>query len=116
MYRPLLQQLRFLLFNWWQYDLPLFHTLNTNLTPLSDIKFLLLHAPTAPSASSSSRSSTSIAANPTSPQTEEAIRLFYLDVYENWVKIIMNPFYTVNMEVKSPVFRARILAAAKKYL
>jgi hypothetical protein len=37
-------------------------------------------------------------------------------VYENWVKTIMNPFYHVNMEVKSPVFRSRVAAAGKKYL
>jgi hypothetical protein len=83
----------------------------------SDIKFLLLHAPPTPSTTAAStRASTSIAANPTSPQTEEAIRLFFVDVYENWIKVIMNPFYTVNMAVKSPVFRQRIAAAAKKYL
>jgi trafficking protein particle complex subunit 2 len=82
-----------------------------------DIKFLLLHAPSQPSTTTSStRASTSIAANPTSPQTEEAIRQFFVEVYENWVKTIMSPFYQVNMEVKSPIFRARVAAAAKKYL
>jgi len=30
--------------------------------------------------------STSIGANPTSPQTEEAIKQFFTEVYENWVK------------------------------
>jgi len=37
-------------------------------------------------------------------------------VYENWVKTIMSPFYQVNMEIKSPVFRGRVAAAGKKYL
>jgi hypothetical protein len=84
---------------------------------IKDIKFLLLHAPSQPSTTTSStRASTSIAANPTSPQTEEAIRQFFVEVYENWVKTIMSPFYQVNMEVKSPIFRARVAAAAKKYL
>ncbi|KAI9734076.1 MAG: TRAPP subunit [Claussenomyces sp. TS43310] len=82
-----------------------------------NIKFLLLHAPSAPAGgTSSTRASTSIAANPTSPQTEEAIRQFFVDVYEQWVKTIMSPFYTVNQEVRSPIFRARVAAAAKKYL
>ncbi|ORY12978.1 Sedlin [Clohesyomyces aquaticus] len=56
--------------------------------------------------------------NPTSPATEEAVKNFFVDVYENWVKTIMNPFFAVgNGEVvKSPVFRARVAAAAKKYL
>ncbi|KAI0390187.1 Sedlin [Xylariaceae sp. FL0594] len=84
-----------------------------------NVKFMLLHQP--PSAVSSSsinpRSSTStIAANPTSPQTEEAVRAFFLEVYESWVKTIMSPFYQVNMEVRSPVFRQRVAAAGRKYL
>ncbi|KAI1492071.1 Sedlin [Biscogniauxia mediterranea] len=66
--------------------------------------------------SSSSRSSTSIGANPTSPQTEEAVRSFMLEVYESWVKTLMSPFYRANMEVRSPVFRQRVAAAGRKYL
>ncbi|KAI9852251.1 MAG: TRAPP subunit [Thelocarpon superellum] len=112
-----------------------------------NVKFLLLHAPSAPLASTASpsastlppsgsgasgtnasisslpaaaappsRSSTSIAANPTSPATEEAIRQFFSDVFEIWVKTTMNPFYDPNMPVTSNVFRARIAAAGKKYL
>ncbi|KAI1180162.1 Sedlin [Nemania sp. FL0916] len=65
----------------------------------------------------SARSSTStIATNPTSPQTEEAVRAFMLEVYESWVKALMSPFYRVNMEVRSPVFRQRVAAAGRKYL
>ena len=75
-----------------------------------DVKFLLLHAPAQ--ATTTSR----IPAAPTSPQTEEAIRQFFVEVYESWVKTIMSPFYHVNMEVKSPIFRGKVVAAAKKYL
>lgn len=82
----------------------------------TDVKLLLLHAPSQPATSNTSRASTSIAANPTSPQTEEAIKLFFQEVYENWVKAIMSPFYQVNMEIKSSVFRSRVAAAGKKYL
>lgn len=39
-----------------------------------------------------------------------------LQVYENWVKCIMNPFYHVNQPVTSPIFRSRVATAAKKYL
>lgn len=81
-----------------------------------NVKFLLLHQPTTTSAPSTSRSSTSIGANPTSPQTEEAIKSFFTEVYENYVKAIMSPFYKVNMEIRSPYFRARVAAAGKKYL
>ncbi|KAK1756228.1 transport protein particle 20 kDa subunit [Echria macrotheca] len=86
-----------------------------------NIKFLLLHQPLNPTAgaaagTSSTRNSTSIAANPTSPQTEEAVKNFFNEVYENYVKAVMSPFYKLNMEIKSPVFRARVAAAGRKYL
>lgn len=81
-----------------------------------NVKFLLLHHPVLPAGTSSSRSSTAIGANPTSQATEEAIRLFFIEVYENWVKATMNPFYSANMEVRSPIFRARVAAAGRKYL
>ncbi|UNI21459.1 TRAPP subunit [Purpureocillium takamizusanense] len=82
----------------------------------ANVKFLLLHQPTGPSSGSSSRSSTAIGANPTSPATEEAIKMFFTEVYENWVKAIMSPFYKPNSEVRSPVFRTRVAAAGRKYL
>ncbi|KAL1842390.1 hypothetical protein VTJ49DRAFT_5349 [Mycothermus thermophilus] len=93
-----------------------------------NVKFLLLHQPNATasapaagtpgaaSTSSASRSSTAVGANPTSPQTEEAIKNFFYEVYDNYVKAIMNPFYKANMEIKSPVFRQRVAAAGRKYL
>lgn len=82
----------------------------------ANVKFLLLHQPTMPTSTSSSRSSTAIGANPTSPATEEAIKMFFTEVYDNWVKAVMNPFYKANTEVTSPVFRARVAAAGRKYL
>ncbi|KPM36260.1 hypothetical protein AK830_g10314 [Neonectria ditissima] len=81
-----------------------------------NVKFLLLHQPIVPTSSSSSRSSTAIGANPTSPATEEAIKMFFTEVYENWVKAVMSPFYKANMEVRSPIFRTRVAAAGRKYL
>ncbi|RYP17514.1 hypothetical protein DL765_004478 [Monosporascus sp. GIB2] len=96
----------------------------------ANAKFLLLHQPTttppatttSTTGSSTTRASggsgaaTSIGANPTSPQTEEAVRSFMLEVYESWVKTVMSPFYRVNMEVRSPIFRQRVAAAGRKYL
>ena len=71
----------------------------------------------SPSSSTSSRaSSSSIAANPTSPQTEEAIRQFMNEVYELWVKTVMNPFYRQGVEIRSSVFRSRVVAAGRKWL
>ncbi|KAE8163051.1 Sedlin [Aspergillus tamarii] len=66
--------------------------------------------------SSSRASSSSIGANPTSPQTEEAVRQFMNEVYENYVKTVMSPFYRQGMEIKSPVFRSRVTAAGRKWL
>lgn len=66
--------------------------------------------------SSSRASSSSIAANPTAPQTEEAVRQFMNEVYENYVKTVMSPFYRQGLEIKSPVFRARVTAAGRKWL
>lgn len=56
--------------------------------------------------------------NPTAPATEEAVKNFMFEVYESWVKTIMNPFFNVGVgeQVRSPVFRSRVAAAAKKYL
>jgi hypothetical protein len=42
--------------------------------------------------------------------------MFFTEVYENWIKATMSPFYSANMEVRSPVFRARVAAAGRKYL
>lgn len=81
-----------------------------------NIKFLLLHQPSVPGPGVTSRSSAAIGANPTSPQTEEAIRSFFVEVYESWVKTIMSPFYKLNQEVKSPMFRLKVAAAGRKYL
>lgn len=73
-------------------------------------------ASTLGAAATSRASSSSIAANPTSPQTEEAIRQFMTEVYENWVKTVMSPFYRHGMQITSPVFRARVTAAGRKWL
>ena len=68
------------------------------------------------STSSSTGGTATVPNNPTSPQTEEALRLFFVEVYEAWVKAIMNPFQGINKGLGSPVFRARVLQAGKKFL
>src|SRR2546421_4017555 len=87
----------------------------------TNVRFMLLHQPTAtPSSSTGNRastiSSTSIPHNPTSPQTEEAIRQFMNEVFEIWVKTLLNPFYKIGNEIKSPVFRSRVVSAGRKWL
>jgi len=73
---------------------------------------MLLHQPLQATQATSAR----IGANPTSAATEEAIKNFFTEVYENWIKANMSPFYKVNMEIKSLVFRNRVAAAGRKYL
>lgn len=68
------------------------------------------------STSSSSGNTAAIPNNPTSPQTEEALRLFFTEVFEAWLKAMMNPFQGINKELSSPVFRARVMTAGKKFL
>jgi len=103
------------------------HYISAFLTA-GNVKFLLLSCPDAHASSASSARAASAAAsartstympvayNPTAPAVEEAMKNFFLEVYDNWVKTIMNPFYQLNMPVRSPVFRVRVAGAAKKYL
>jgi trafficking protein particle complex subunit 2 len=86
----------------------------------SNVRFLLLHQPMATPTGAGSRastiSSTSIPHNPTSPQTEEAIRQFMTEVFELWLKTSMNPFYRSGNQITSPVFKQRVTAAGRKWL
>ncbi|KAF2681712.1 Sedlin [Lentithecium fluviatile CBS 122367] len=56
--------------------------------------------------------------NPTNAATEEAVKNFFVDVWDAWLKTVMNPFYRAGNGdvVKSPVFRQRVVTAAKKFL
>ncbi|KAL8817440.1 MAG: hypothetical protein Q9223_003725 [Gallowayella weberi] len=54
--------------------------------------------------------------NPTSPQTEEAVRLFFTEVFECWLKSIMSPFGGPMEAIRSSVFRSRVVAVGRKYL
>jgi len=91
-----------------------------------NVKFLLLTRPSDAALAGAGGSRGSLAGgrsnmvqgtyNPTSPATEEAVKNFFVDVYDVWVKTIMNPFYLLDDKVTSPVFRQRVASAAKKYL
>lgn len=64
----------------------------------------------------SSRQAGPIASNPASTQTEDAVRSFMSEIYELWIKHIMNPLHVADKPVSSPAFRANVAASAKKYL
>ncbi|KAG7006221.1 hypothetical protein G7Y79_00015g038110 [Physcia stellaris] len=89
-------------------------------TPYTSNPLNSLSSSSTYSSSSTVKGSTSgagsIANNPTSPQTEEAIRLFFWEVFEGWIKATMNPFQGMEAALGSPVFRARVQAAGRKYL
>jgi len=46
---------------------------------------------------------------------EDAIKNFFSDVHELYVKILMNPFYVVNSSITSSVFDARVKKLTAKY-
>lgn len=91
------------------------------------MKFLLLFNPDA-SASTSTRPQfstgqqrmsgvgASVAFNPASAASEESMRAFFAEVFEHWVKTTMNPFYKIDMVIRSPVFRQRVALAARRHL
>ncbi|KAK6903476.1 hypothetical protein I203_106979 [Kwoniella mangroviensis CBS 8507] len=49
-------------------------------------------------------------------KNDDGIRLFFLDVWESYVKILLNPFHTVNTPIRNPVFESKIRASAKRNL
>ncbi|RPA75513.1 Sedlin [Ascobolus immersus RN42] len=49
-------------------------------------------------------------------KSEDAIRNFFTDVYDLYTKTLMNPFYSVNQTITSPIFDQRVKQVAKKYL
>lgn len=47
---------------------------------------------------------------------DEGIKNFFSDVYETFIKVLMNPFYDTNNKIESPHFERKVLIAAKKHL
>lgn len=90
----------------------------------ASVKFMLLYNPDANAGGKSSAANArqgaygqpSTTYNPSAPAVEEAIKNFYVEVYDVWVKTTMNPFYKREGKVTSPIFRTRVATAARKYL
>ena len=57
----------------------------------SDVKLMLLHE----------------------TRNDDGIRSFFNDVWEIYTKSLLNPFYKVDMLIKSPVFETKVKAIAK---
>ncbi|KAJ1754191.1 TRAPP subunit [Coemansia sp. RSA 2523] len=49
-------------------------------------------------------------------KAEEAIRTFFVDCHELFVKTLTNPFYDPSMPIQSQAFDAKVHSLAKKYL
>lgn len=49
-------------------------------------------------------------------KADDAIRNFFTDVFELYVKLSMNPFYKFDTHITSKIFDKRIKTAGKKYL
>ena len=48
-------------------------------------------------------------------RNEDGIRNFFHDVHELYVKVLMNPFYTPNTTIASPLFDSRVKTLGRKY-
>ncbi|ORY97376.1 trafficking protein particle complex subunit 2-like protein [Syncephalastrum racemosum] len=49
-------------------------------------------------------------------KSEDSIKNFFNDVYEVYVKVLMNPFYEKNSPITNPQFDTRVKAIARRFL
>jgi hypothetical protein len=49
-------------------------------------------------------------------RSEDAIKNFFNEVYELFVKVVMNPFYESNQKIALQSFDDRVRSAARKHL
>lgn len=49
-------------------------------------------------------------------KNEDSIKNFFNDVYELYVKLLMNPFYAYDTPITSKAFDTRVRAIARRYL
>lgn len=49
-------------------------------------------------------------------RNDDGIKSFFNDVWELYVKTMLNPFHTAHTPIRSAVFDSRVRASAKKYL
>ncbi len=49
-------------------------------------------------------------------RSEDAIKAFFNEVYELFVKVVMNPFYESNQKISLVSFEERVKSAARKHL
>ncbi|KAG6820434.1 hypothetical protein H0H93_000430 [Arthromyces matolae] len=49
-------------------------------------------------------------------KNDEGIRQFFMEVWELYVKTMVNPFHTAHTTIRSATFNGRVQASAKRYL
>ncbi|CEG76935.1 hypothetical protein RMATCC62417_11760 [Rhizopus microsporus] len=49
-------------------------------------------------------------------KSEDSIKSFFTEVYELYIKILMNPFYEKNAPIANPSFDNRVKLAARRFL
>ncbi|WVQ75838.1 hypothetical protein IAR50_005471 [Cryptococcus sp. DSM 104548] len=49
-------------------------------------------------------------------KNDDGIRTFFVELWESYIKVLMNPFHSVNTPITSPAFETRVKAIAKKHL
>ncbi len=47
---------------------------------------------------------------------DDSVKTFFQEVHELYIKVLLNPLYTVGSPITSPIFDARVKALAKKHL
>jgi hypothetical protein len=48
-------------------------------------------------------------------RNDDGIRAFFSDVWECYIKTLLNPFYAVDKSIKSPIFESKVRAIAKVF-
>jgi hypothetical protein len=48
-------------------------------------------------------------------KSEDSIKLFFKDVYEVYLRVMMNPFFTARSPTKSPAFSQKVRNLARSY-
>jgi len=49
-------------------------------------------------------------------KNDDGIRLFFLDLWELYVKVLLSPFHTINTPIRNPLFEAKVRQSAKRNL
>lgn len=48
-------------------------------------------------------------------KNDDGIKNFCQEIYENYIKYLLNPFYTANEPIKSEAFDKKVIISAKRY-